>query len=196
MKIRSSDLEIIKISTKELLLTFFDLTTPFFEASSLYRKSIRKYLEHRDVDRDNFFDRVQYLRRKGLINNFTKNKEKYLELTPKGVKKARNLLLNELEIKRSKIWDKKWRVVIFDVPEKMHRNRDLLRENLISLKFIQIQKSVYVYPFECTMEISCLADLFFVSKYVTIMISEIIQGEELILKTFLDAEVLNKSDIK
>lgn len=196
MKIRSSDLEIIKISTKELLLTFFDLTTPFFEASSLYRKPIRKYLEHRDVDRDNFSDRVQYLRRQGLIKNFTENKEKYLELTPRGIKKARNLLLDDLEIKRPKTWDKKWRVIIFDVPEKMHRNRDLLRENLISLKFIQIQKSVYVYPFECTEEITLLSDLFFVKKFVTIMISEIIQGEELILKIFLDAEVLNKSDIK
>ena len=162
----------------------------------MYRKPIRKYLEQRDVDRDNFADRIQYLRRQGLIKNFTENKEKYLELTPRGIKKARNLLLEDMEIKHPKIWDKKWRVVIFDIPEKRHRNRDLFRENLISLKFIKIQKSVYVYPFECTKEITFLSDLFFVKQYVTIMISEIIQGEELTLKIFLDAEVLNKSDIK
>jgi CRISPR-associated endonuclease Cas2 len=104
--------------------------------------------------------------------------------------------LSEIDIVKPKIWDKKWRVVIFDIPEEKRHRRDLLRRKLQELNFIQIQKSVYVYPFECNNEISMISDLLYLTPYVTIMISEIIQGEQAILKQFLDKEVLLNRDLK
>lgn len=196
MKIRKSNLEILKLTSREILLTLFDLHSPFFEASSIYRKSIRKYLENRSVERSDFLRRLKYLQNKGYIETFIEGKEKYAELTMEGKKHSQNLLLSDIVINRPGKWDGKWRVVIFDVPEKLHYNRDRFRDYLKSLNFIQVQQSVYVYPFECTNEISILSQALNISDFVTIMVSEIIQGENKIIESFIENDVLNRKDIK
>lgn len=196
MKIHPKDLEAIKLTSREVLLSIFDLTTPFFSASRLYRKSINKYLDQRAIDRSNFFDRLQYLKKQKYIQILVEGKEKYLELTPKGIKHVKILALDNLVIQRPRKWDSKWRVVIFDVPEKLHRHRDLFRDKIKEMGFIQVQKSVYIYPFECAKEIAILSETLRIEEYVTVMISEIIQGEEQIIQQFLEDEILKKSDIK
>ncbi len=195
-KIRDTDLEIVKLTAKELLLTIFDLTTPFYQAHWRYRKSINNYLDNRIDDRRYFLDRIRYLKRHGLIETFIEGKDKFAELTPKGIKVAKNYLFNNIKIKRPDKWDGKWRIIIFDVPEKVHQKRDFLRDNLVRHNFVQIQKSVYVYPFECTQEVSFFAQGIGILKYVVIMIAEIIQGETKIIEKFLDCHVLNLSDLK
>lgn len=47
-------------------------------------------------------------------------------------------------------WDGKWRVVIWDVPEKRRIARDLLRYKLKMLGFKQVQKSVWASKKDCT----------------------------------------------
>src|SRR3989338_3765198 len=43
-------------------------------------------------------------------------------------------------------WDGKWRMIVFDVPEKKRRHRDELRSMLKAIGFKEFQKSVWVYP--------------------------------------------------
>lgn len=45
-------------------------------------------------------------------------------------------------------WDGKWRVVMFDIPEKEKKSREALRASLVSLGFGKIQESVYVSPLD------------------------------------------------
>jgi phenylacetic acid degradation operon negative regulatory protein len=47
---------------------------------------------------------------------------------------------------QQKHWDKIWRLVTFDIPEKSKTKRDLLRQKLLSLGFAQLQKSAYISP--------------------------------------------------
>lgn len=51
--------------------------------------------------------------------------------------------------KLPKKWDKKWRVVIFDIFEKRRGVRDRIREQLRALGFLRLQHSVWVYPYDC-----------------------------------------------
>jgi DNA-binding transcriptional regulator PaaX len=46
-------------------------------------------------------------------------------------------------------WDGHWRVVIFDIPERMRKMRDNLRRELAEVGFKQLQKSVWISPDEC-----------------------------------------------
>jgi len=188
--------EIIRLTAREVLLTLFDLNTPFYLAHWRYRKSVKKYLEKRSVDRALFFEKIRYLRRKGYIETFVEGREKFAELTNKGKEHAEDILLDDLEIKRPLQWDGKWRGVMFDIKEDDHVERDIFRVHLKKLNFIQVQKSVYVYPFECTKEISFLARHLSVEEEVTIMIAEIIQGEDKIINTFIENGILTKKDIK
>jgi len=188
--------EIIREVTIELLKSIFDLATPFFEASSIYRKSTRAYLRERSSEKIRFQKRIHYLKQRGLIDIFVEGKEKYYEITPKGKKALQKYSFKNLKIIHTGEWDKKWRLVIFDVPEKLRGSRDVLRGKLRQLGFYQIQKSVYVYPFECTEEIVFLSEQLWIARYVVVMISEIIQGEDIIVKDFLDRKILSASDLK
>ena len=53
-------------------------------------------------------------------------------------------------------WDGKWRIILFDVPEKNRHSRDQFRIFLKSLKFFKLQKSVYLTPLACEDQIEYL----------------------------------------
>jgi DNA-binding transcriptional regulator PaaX len=48
-------------------------------------------------------------------------------LSQEGKKKALTFKLDEIKINKPQKWDKKWRVVLFDIPESMKKMRDILR---------------------------------------------------------------------
>lgn len=87
-------------------------------------------------------------------------------LTEKGKKKAITLEADNLTIKKPLSWDRKWRVVVFDIPESKRPARNALREKLINLGFYAWQKSVFVHPYNCLNEIEFLIELFQIRPYV------------------------------
>ncbi|OGG74000.1 CRISPR-associated endonuclease Cas2 [Candidatus Kaiserbacteria bacterium RIFCSPLOWO2_01_FULL_54_20] len=46
-------------------------------------------------------------------------------------------------------WDKRWRIVMFDVPERRRAVRDKLRMTMKSFGFVRLQDSAWVYPYDC-----------------------------------------------
>lgn len=186
--------EIIKLTAKEVLFSIFDLATPFFEANRIYQVPVKKYLENREFEKSNYLDKINYLKKHGLIESFVEGKEKYIEITQTGIDKIRRHQLDE-DLPRPEIWDGKWRVVIFDIPNKKNSNRDIFRRKLIRMNFEKVQESVYVYPFECTKPISLLSSNISIENNVIIMVSEIIQGEDVIIEKFLNKNILTKEDL-
>ncbi|MFA6273406.1 MAG: hypothetical protein WC673_02880 [Candidatus Paceibacterota bacterium] len=74
---------------------------------------------------------------------------KFLRLTDKGNAKLRQLELRDYKLTKPKRWDKKWRVLIFDVPEKRRGIRDKIRNTITAVGFMKLQKSVWAYPYDC-----------------------------------------------
>ena len=60
----------------------------------------------------------------------------------------------------NKKWDKQWRIVIFDIKTSRRKKRDALRRMLKRLGFEQLQKSTWIYPFDCKEEVSLTKDFF------------------------------------
>lgn len=187
--------QIIKMTAQEMLLSIIDLATPFFAASSIYRVSANNYIQQRSIEKSNFSERIKYLKKRGLIETFVEGKDKYIEITPKGIDRATKLHDLHPVIDRMGTWDKKWRIVIFDIPEKYRNARDSFRNKLIEMGFIQVQDSVYLHPFECSEIIRRQAEILLIEKYVLLSISEIIQGEEKIIEKFIEKKVLLESDL-
>jgi len=85
--------------------------------------------------------------KKNRLIILTENEGKFkVELTKKGKRKVEEIQFENMEIGEPKVWDEKWRAVIFDIPKQRNRARDALREKLKELKFYQLQKSVWVHP--------------------------------------------------
>lgn len=88
---------------------------------------------------------LKRLREGGLIELVSNEKLAY-RLTDTGREKA---VLASLKFDDNK-WDGKWRLVIFDVPEKRRRARDLLRSKLKQWGFVYFQQSVWGTKKNCT----------------------------------------------
>lgn len=86
-------------------------------------------------------------------------------LTEKGKLKALTYRFDEMKIEKSS-WDNKWRIVIFDIPERIRQGRNALREKLKELGFRELQKSVFVFPFECRNELEFIIEFFNLRPYV------------------------------
>lgn len=99
-------------------------------------------------------------------------------LTKEGQKRALQFQFDEMEIKKPAKWDKKWRIVIFDIPEKKKKAREVLRKKLKDLGFLELQKSVFIHPFECEDEIDFINEVFQTRPYVRFIRAESFTNEE------------------
>lgn len=128
------------------------------------------------------------LKKSELIEIIQEGEEKFkVQLTNKGQKRVKEFSFEFLTIKKPVEWDKKWRVFIFDIPTKpkiYNQAREALRKKIKELGFFQMQKSVWVYPYECEDEILFVAELFQVQKHVEILTVEKLLHEERIKRAF------------
>lgn len=106
-------------------------------------------------------------------------------LTENGKKKALIYQLDEMKIEKPKIWDKKWRIVLFDIPENRKKTRDALRYHLKQLRFFEFQKSVFVHPYDCKSEIDYLIEFYNIRRFVRFVIAGFLDNE-LDLKNHFD----------
>lgn len=104
-------------------------------------------------------------------------------LTDKGKLKTLKYHFAKMKI-NSPYWDKKWRIVIFDIPEKLRKGRDALRDKLKNLGFYELQKSVFVFPYGCENEIEFLIEFLNLRKYVRYGILESIDNNLHLKKIF------------
>jgi DNA-binding transcriptional regulator PaaX len=70
-------------------------------------------------------------------------------LTQKGEKFAALLGEGKLAPRKPKRWDGKWRLLVFDIPERRKKSREQIRITLTQLGFRRLQDSVWVYPYDC-----------------------------------------------
>ncbi len=140
----------------------------------------RKKLKEKRVDK--IFERFKKRR---LIILKEENGKFIVELTEKGKRKVKEIQFENLKIEKPKKWDRKWWVVIFDIPEKFKkRARNALREKLKELDFYQLQKSVWVFPYSCEKEIQFLCELFDITPFVNILIADNIYNDIKLRKHF------------
>lgn len=103
-------------------------------------------------------DCFRSLQKQGLIDMRRDGHDLHIALTKKGKKRAGKYQINDLQLKRPKQWDKKWRVVIFDIPSTSNIIRNVFRAKLKEFGFYPLQKSIWAYPFPCEEEIAFLRD--------------------------------------
>lgn len=125
------------------------------------------------------------LKNNGLIDIDDVGGEKLFVLTEKGNKKIQRYIIDEMEIEIPKKWDEIWRMVIFDIPESKRRARQIFVQKLKKLGFYQIQRSVFVHPFECRDEIDFMKEALGIGDYVTYIAANLISEDEKIKKFYI-----------
>lgn len=127
------------------------------------------------------------LKREGLIETKTRYRKSVPILTQKG----KLTIKTRLPFKTYGIWDGKWRMVIFDIPETERKYRWALRDKLTQLGFGKIQKSAYISPYPLLGSINRFSSELGIRQYLRfIEISKIDDEKKLVEKTW-DLEKIN-----
>src|SRR3989344_308486 len=111
------------------------------------------------------------------------NGKKYC-LTPDGEKLLRRWKFADFKLEKPKKWDKKWRVIIFDIPEKKKNTRNYITTLFRQAGFLRLQDSVWVYPYNCEDVITLLKTDFGVGKYLLYLIVDELENDKHLREDF------------
>jgi len=90
-------------------------------------------------------------------NSSFERKNGKIYLTNKGrIKIIKNIIKDRGNNKK---WDGKWRAIVFDIPEATRRERNFLRKELKQVGFKELQKSIWIYPYDIKKEMLALLKL-------------------------------------
>ena len=127
---------------------------------------------------------VSRLLDQGLIWLDNTPKGKFIRLTQKGEEKLRLYERHDFNLKKPKKWDKKWRIIIFDIKVARNSLRNKLRNTLKAIGFYRLQHSVWVYPYDCENLLIMLKADFKIGKDILYIIADKIENDRYLKSVF------------
>ena len=119
-----------------------------------------------------------------ILQGYISMKNGKVQLTQKGEKFAAMIGEGGLIQKKPKRWDGKWRMLIFDIPERKKNIREYIRTTLVSLGFYRLQDSVWVHPYDSEDFITILKVDLKIGKDVLYIIADRIEYDAPLRKYF------------
>ena len=107
-----------------------------------------------------------------------------LKLTTLGEVELGRLSIFYSKLVKPRRWDGLWRMLIFDIPEKQKVLRDKVRRTLISIGFVRLQDSVWIYPYDCEDLVALLKVDFRVGKNLLYLIVDTVENDVHLRKSF------------
>ncbi len=181
-----NNIRIGSIKKKALLLLYAGLSlglTRSYKKQSWILKQIPK--EWAKIDRQALQRAINSLYNSHLLSQ--KNNSDgttTLVLNENGKKIALRFNIDQMKINKPANWDGKWRIVMFDIPEKLRKLRDSLRLHFREVGLIELQKSVLVFPYPCSKEVEFILEFYNARKYVRFILAEKIDNQLHLMKKF------------
>jgi phenylacetic acid degradation operon negative regulatory protein len=121
-----------------------------------------------------YYRTIERLEKDGLLLREKQARDVCLRLTDQG----KLLLGKHRQCRREshQAWDRRWRLVIFDVPEKRKDVRPRLRRFLSALGFGRVQKSVWMAPYDYEKQVQEFARRLDMHQYIFQMTVERFRG--------------------
>jgi len=128
--------------------------------------------------KDQTLTTLSRLAKEGLIKFEKRGGKRYARITEKGRKVlALELQKKALQAQAKKRWDRRYRIVIFDIAEVRRSIRIRLRETMRAAGFVRLQDSVWVYPYDCEDFTALLKADLHIGREVIYIIAESIEND-------------------
>lgn len=182
MRIKGSPLLPHFLSTVANAAIAFSL--PISRTARGAHQAFRKFDELQKLTNRQLQDTLRHAVRGKYIVISGSGERRRLVLTHKGKRFLNQKAMERLRPPVPRMWDKKWRLVLFDIPEEFKKNRNSFAAGLKRMGFVQIQKSCFAFPFPCLDEIDVLADFHEVRSFVTFLVAESLEGSKALARRF------------
>lgn len=150
-----------KVTVEGVLRLLSDLTDEYLPTTRLgaYRRAYApRYFSVEDYFPSQIERVIERLERQGKVKIIGSGDRRKVVLEEAGKQMILDYDLKQLQPKTGK-WDGKWRVVFFDVMEPDQGKRDRFRRLLKRMGFRQMQKSVWVIPYDWEKEIKYIREV-------------------------------------
>ncbi|OGE74198.1 MAG: hypothetical protein A3I07_03145 [Candidatus Doudnabacteria bacterium RIFCSPLOWO2_02_FULL_42_9] len=107
-----------------------------------------------------------------------------IKLTKKGKEKWLKFKIDDMKIKPQKKWDRKWRLVTYDIPVEFNNNRKEFTRKLGEIGFELVQKSLWACPYPCEDEVDFLKEIYEIRPFVRLITAEEIDIKADLIKRF------------
>ena len=124
------------------------------------------------------------LYRRGFVEIKYKNGSPVVKISEKGKMEILEYDLDRMTIAKPKVWDGKWRIVMFDISEKYRKTRDVVRNKLQELGFYPFQESVFIYPYPCEKEIKYIREVLSVPHAIKWIRADRVENEQELRRIF------------
>lgn len=128
-------------------------------------------------------------RYKKAINSLIDNNVIYLSgekivLTKKGKTIFDQIQIEEISFPVDEKWDGVWHLICYDIPEKYKHQRDYFRNKLKQAGCKEIQKSLFVYPYNCKQEIAVISQNYHISPFVAYLNTDYLPMQNMLIHHF------------
>lgn len=161
---------------QKILMFLEENGTVLYESLYHPSKMAYHYDETRDyIGRRAFYNAISRMKKAKLIEE---REGRTFHITEKG--KLKILWLHRPQKK----WDGKWRIVVFDIPEKKKELRNFFRAKLKELGFRFLQESVWISPYNIADKVEDLINQSGTSHFVHYLVVEEIDNKDVLKKLF------------
>lgn len=121
---------------------------------------------------------LKKLEQEKFIEVIGDDKKGVVKITENGKRKILALSVESITLQRPSKWDKKWRIIFYDVLNGKQTTRDKFRSYLKSAGFYPLQESVFLHAFDCEKEIEFLKHYLGIGNEVRIVIADKIENDQ------------------
>lgn len=172
--------------TREILRLLFSLAS--HGAQSVVGLAEKTYRRHHaelpDTPETDFRRVAYYAKARGyLVEHHGR-----IILSQAGAARLEKLQLRAILIPKK--WDRRWRLISFDIPENKRQARDAVRRLIKQLGFYKLQASLWVYPHDCSTQVKAIQSAYGVGEDIRLIVASEIQGESELEDHFRRLKVL------
>lgn len=109
--------------------------------------------------------------RQGVFDIERAGRRSYYSLNAKGMKWMEQGRVRAFEVKRRE-WDKRWRLLVYSIPETMRDRRDKLRQKLLSLGYANVSAAFWISPHDLQTELNRYVEEGGMKDYVEMFTAE------------------------
>jgi phenylacetic acid degradation operon negative regulatory protein len=168
--------KLISLLAEFMAVAVFDIPRIFIESHPIYRRALHGGYKQRQVKMG-----LYNLKNRGMLRQVGG----YYKVTARGKKWAERYRGGYFT-RHHEPWDKKWRIILFDIPADKDSQRQRFRWRLKSMDAYMLQKSVFVSPYSCEDEIGSWCQEFGLSDCVDIIVADHIGSRENLAKKHFD----------
>ena len=104
---------------------------------------------------------VRYMEKSGLVDCLqSTDGDMHINATKKGINRYTRAEFRDMNLAIPRVWDEKWRLVLFDIPETHRNSRKAFSAKLRDLGFYKLQRSAWIHPYECAKEVEIMQQVY------------------------------------